>query len=82
MTYKKLRKIIRYYNIPGDVQLQSDSGWECGETEMDGVYWDPTSNTIIFTQSFSKYEIYDPDNSKGVGWIRCELPEEEENNKI
>ena len=78
MTYEKLRKIIQYYKIPEEVILESDSGWECSETPMDGVYWNPSLNTIIFVQSFSKYEIYDPNNSKGVGWIRCELPEDKE----
>lgn len=50
MTFEKLQQIIEENNIPHDVQLQSDSGWECCETEMDGVYYDVGENRLIFTQ--------------------------------
>lgn len=50
MTFEKLQQIIEENNIPHDVQLQSDSGWECCETEMDGVYYDAGKNRLIFTQ--------------------------------
>ena len=48
MTFEKLQQIIEENNIPHDVQLQSDSGWECCETEMDGVYYDAGENRLIF----------------------------------
>lgn len=51
MTFEKLQQIIEENNIPHDVQLQSDSGWECCETEMDGVYYDAEENRLIFTQT-------------------------------
>lgn len=50
MTFKILQKIISANNIPEDVTLMSDSGWECSETDMDGVYYNPKENVIIFTQ--------------------------------
>ena len=56
MTKGKLIKIFADYNIPDDAVLMSDSGWECNETEMDGVYYSPEENTVIFTQHFSEYE--------------------------
>ena len=68
MTFKKLKDLIDKYNIPEDVILQSDSGWECNETEMDGVYYNPTENIIIFTQYFSEYETYE----KLKEWRRLE----------
>lgn len=64
MTYEKLRKIIEINNIPQTVELLSDSGWECDETPMDGVYYNARLNHIIFTQHCSKYEQYD-ENYKG-----------------
>lgn len=51
MTFEKLHQIIEENNIPHDVELQSDSGWECYETEMDGVYYDTEENRLIFTQT-------------------------------
>lgn len=61
MTYEKLRKIIEVNNIPQNVELLSDSGWECGYTPMDGVYYNARLNRIVFTQWCSKYKIYDED---------------------
>lgn len=58
MTFEKLKELIEKYNIPSNVKLLSDSGWECDETEMDGVYYNQEENHIIFTQEFSKYEKY------------------------
>ena len=40
MTFEQLSNIIAENNIPHDVELQSDSGWECCETDMNGVYYD------------------------------------------
>ena len=52
MTFKKLQKLIKQYNIKEDVKLMSGSGWEVDETEMDEVYYNEYLNIIIFTQSF------------------------------
>lgn len=54
MTFKQLESIIKENNIPKDVKLMSDSGWECGPTDMDGVYYHEEDNKIVFTQ-YSKY---------------------------
>lgn len=50
MTFELLNKIIEENNIPKDVHLMSDSGWECGETEMNGIYYNRKENVLIFTQ--------------------------------
>lgn len=50
MTYKELKDIIEKNNIPENVKLQSDSGWECDPTDMDGVFYNKSKNIIIFTQ--------------------------------
>ena len=50
MTYKHLSDIIEKNNIPEEVRLMSDSGWECNETEMNGVWYSRKDNRIIFTQ--------------------------------
>lgn len=50
MTFAELNKIIEENNIPHDVKLMSDSGWECGASDMDGVYYNKEKNEIVFTQ--------------------------------
>jgi len=52
LTFEKLKELIEKHNIPTDVKLLSDSGWECDETEMDGVFYNEKENHIIFTQDF------------------------------
>lgn len=56
MTFEELEDIITRNNIPKNVTLLSDSGWECCATDMDGVYYDETKNELIFTQNISKYD--------------------------
>lgn len=51
MTFELLNKIVEENNIPKDVKMMSDSGWECSETEMDGVYYNKEKNELVFTQS-------------------------------
>lgn len=51
MTFKLLKKIVKENEIPEDATLFSDSGWECGSTEMNGVFYSAEVNAIIFTQT-------------------------------
>src|SRR5699024_7139751 len=50
MTFELLSKIIEENNIPKDVKLMSDSGWEVSETEMNGIFYNRERNSLIFTQ--------------------------------
>ena len=59
MTFATLKKIIADNDIPDNVHLMSDSGWECSVTEMDAVYYNKSKNTIVFTQEEAQtYEHY------------------------
>lgn len=58
MTLKELNNLCFKYNINDNVILNSDSGWECCATEMDGVYYNKKENIIVFTQKFSEFEEY------------------------
>ena len=49
MTFELLTEIIKENNIPSNVELLSDSGWECCATDMDGVYYNKLENTVVFT---------------------------------
>lgn len=71
MTVKELNRILTTNNIPEDAILVSDSGWEGGRTDMDGVYYNPEENTIVFTQYFSEFCKYE----KKEGWVRVEVKE-------
>lgn len=57
MTFKKLKQIFIENNIPEDVILKSDSGWECDPTNMDGIYYNREDNIVVFTQGY-KYNNY------------------------
>ena len=50
MTFQYLEKLIHKNNIPQNVRLMSDSGWECSATDMSGVYYHAEESTIVFTQ--------------------------------
>lgn len=56
MTIGEFKKIIIKNNIPEDVTMLSDSGWECSETDMDGVWYNEEEKTIVFTQNGDEYE--------------------------
>ena len=56
MTVEKLQKIIEGNNIPKDAVMYSDSGWECGPTDMNGIYYSKSKNKLVFTQICSEYE--------------------------
>ena len=72
MTVKELNRILTANNIPEDALLMSDSGWECGATDMDGVYYNSKENIIVFTQYFSEFETYE----KKADWVRLEVKDE------
>ena len=58
MKLNKLLELISKHNIPEDVLLQSDSGWECDATDMDGVYYNRKLNVIVFTQYINENDQY------------------------
>ena len=58
MKLNKLLELINKHNIPDDVLLQSDSGWECGATDMDGAYYNRKLNVIVFTQYIDSSDHY------------------------
>lgn len=53
MTFEYLSEIIRKYNIPHNVRMMSDSGWECDATDMNGVFYNEKENIIVFTQGIN-----------------------------
>lgn len=58
MTAGELFNIFKLNNIPDDAVLMSDSGWECDATDMDGVYYNKSENTVVFTQEPYLYDDY------------------------
>lgn len=58
MKINTLLELINKHNIPDDVLLQSDSDWECGATDTDGVYYNKKLNVIVFTQSVNVSDYY------------------------
>ena len=50
MTFRLLKQVFAENNIPEDANLESDSGWECDPTDIDGIYYNRKTNTVMFTQ--------------------------------
>ena len=50
MTLGLFKQIMEENHIPDDTVLHSNSGWECGETDMDGIYYSKLDEEIVFTQ--------------------------------
>ena len=46
MTLEKMKEIMDRNGVPGNARLMSNSGWELGATDMDGIIW----NVIHFVQ--------------------------------
>lgn len=63
LTFELLRKIIEKHNIPHNVHLMSDSGWECWESEMGGIYYNESENVIVFTQNSDYSNAYRDDKN-------------------
>ena len=57
MTYGELKYILDKYSISDDVHLLSNSGWECDETEMNGVCYNSNKNEVWFFQGDNVIEI-------------------------
>lgn len=58
MTFEILNKVIKEYDIPKDVKLMSDSGWECDATDMDGIWYNRKENILVFTQDGCQYDYH------------------------
>lgn len=56
MTVGKLKEIFDTFQIPNNVILESDSGWECGPTDMDGIFYNKNKGVITFEQGNFKYD--------------------------
>lgn len=70
MKLKELYEIIKKNSIPEDAILRSDSGWECGATDMDGIYYNKKENIIVFTQEFDEF---DKDYYNNPEWIMLKI---------
>ena len=51
MTVGLFKQIMEENHILDDVTMLSNSGWECGPSEMDGIYYNPSEKTVTFTQA-------------------------------
>lgn len=62
-----LMNLIKDNNIPGDVFIATDSGWECGPTEVSLVFYSPSRNVLMLTREGSLSVLTDYENHKPTG---------------
>lgn len=55
ITFNQLHQYIKENNIPEDVKLLSDSGWECNATGIRAAYYNRENNVLFL------YQDKDPD---------------------
>lgn len=60
MTYGELKYILDKNHIQDNTRFLSNSGWECDETEMNGIYYNPDKEEVWFTEGrwFSEIKEY------------------------
>jgi len=56
MTVGKFVQLVKEHIIPEEAVMLSDSGWECGPSDMNGVYYNRFTNELVFTQHGDKYD--------------------------
>ena len=74
MTLGLLEQIVKENNIPNDAKLMSDSGWECDATNMDGIFYNKGTNTLVFTQGVYDGDYYD---KPGTEWKKIYSKQED-----
>lgn len=50
MTVQEFKRHLLDGGIPNDAKIMSNSGWECSETEIGGIWYCAESNEIHLTQ--------------------------------
>lgn len=75
MTLEQLTDLMIQNNIPLNVRLMSDSGWECDATEMNGIWYHKKNNILVFTQGgkYEKEKYLEHDEGFGCFGYRKEL---------
>ena len=48
MNIENFKKLIEKYNIPEDIILQSDTGWECGYSDLSSIAYNKKEKRIVF----------------------------------
>ena len=56
LTLDSLIKLCEKHNIPKDVELYSDSGWECSASPMNEAFYNQKRNVLVFTTENFPYE--------------------------
>ena len=55
MEVRDFLAVLKEHNIPEDVKILSDSGWECGATDIEAVYYNKKENYITLVQGDTMY---------------------------
>jgi hypothetical protein len=55
MKVKDFLEVLKKHNIPEDVRIISDSGWECGATDIEAIYYNKEKNSITLVQGDTMY---------------------------
>ena len=63
MILKQFNKLIEKYNIPDDIIFQSDTGWECGYSDLILIAYNEKEKRIVFlSDTTADYDYYHTKN--------------------
>lgn len=55
MEVRDFLNALKEHNIPEDVKILSNSGWECGATDIEAIYYNKEKNSITLVQGDTMY---------------------------
>ena len=58
MELEQLKCLCKKYNIPNDVILQSDTGWECGYSDLILIAYNEKEKRIVFLSDTTSTDDY------------------------
>lgn len=58
ITVGVLIELLISNGIDSKAAIMTDSGWECDETEVDAIYYNPKPNVLMLTRKFGNEQAY------------------------
>lgn len=58
ITVGVLIELLISNGIDSKAAIMTDSGWECDETEVDAIYYNPKTNVLMLTRKFGNEQAY------------------------
>lgn len=68
ITVGNLMGLITANNIDEHATVMTDSGWECDETEVDMIFYNPKTKVLMFTREYGNALVYEESDDWKLLW--------------